>query len=149
MLGQRGQKLMNLRFSTPVADPAQPFRFYPTSSTVNTCTGQALKGTALARGVVHVHEDDGRTHLFLTIGLIRHELVSQDGTSYRGVNRQVEQVHGTVEEGQSITFVGHTVITSEGPGPTELIHVTRRLTVDENGEVTFVVDRLVFECVGG
>jgi hypothetical protein len=135
--------------STAAADPAQPFRFSQPVFTVNTCTGESLEGTAIEQGVVHIHEDGGTTHLLLTTGLIRLELVSEDGTSYGGVNRQVEQFHGTLDEGQRITFVGHSVITSKGPGPTEIIHVTRRLTVDENGDVTFVVDRLVFECVGG
>jgi hypothetical protein len=135
--------------STAAADPAQPFRFTQPVFTVNICTGESLEGTAIEQGVVHVHEDGGTTHFFLTSGLIRLELVSEDGTSYGGVNRQVEQFHAILEQGQRITFVGHLVLTSEGPGPTELIHVTRRLTVDENGEVTFVVDRLVFECVGG
>jgi hypothetical protein len=140
---------MTAMVSTAAADPAQPFRFIQPVSTVNTCTGESLEGTAVEQGVVHIHEDGDTTHLLLTSGLIQLELVSEDGTSYGGVNRQVEQFHATQEEGQRITFIGHTVITSRGSGPTEIIHVTRRLTVDENGEVTFVVDRLVFECVGG
>ncbi len=135
--------------STAGADPAQPFRFTQPVFTVNTCTGESLEGTAIEQGVVHIHEDDGTSHFFLTSGLIRLELVSEDGTTYGGVDRQVQQIHGTLEEGQRITFVGHSVITSEGPGPTDLIHVTRRLTVDENGDITFVVDKVVFECVGG
>jgi hypothetical protein len=141
--------MMVIFVSTAGADPAQPFRFTQPVFTVNTCTGESLEGTAIEQGVVQIQENGGTTHLFLTTGLIRLELVSEDGTSYGGVNRQVEQFQGTLEEGQRITFVGHSVITSEGPGPTEIIHVTRRLTVDENGDVTFVVDRLVFECLGG
>jgi hypothetical protein len=141
--------MMVVFVSTASADPAQPFRFTQPVFTVNTCTGEALQGTAIEQGVVHIQEVGGVTHLFMTTGLIRLSLVSEDGTEYGGVNRQVEQFHGTLEGEQSITFVGHSVITPKGPGPTEIIHVTRRVTVDEDGVVTVVADTLVFECVGG
>jgi hypothetical protein len=63
--------------------------------------------------------------------------MSEDGTSYGGVNRQVEQLHGTLEEGQRTTLVA--VLTSKSPRATQIVHVTRRVTGDENGDVTSVV----------